>query len=229
LIRYNIGLAMNGEILVCEVDIFINHYLPKVSNETLELVLKRLKRRRILVPRKDTGVSATAPGESTSGATPACPPPEPYSHVFKKFCTPGYNGALEKDIFAPLTFFGEAICEALEREAGIKPNGYVIRMCGGNPLRSRINGCNHKIDACMTKNTDQQLRITDVAIAFEFKAKRANLKEVRPHILNAVHDTATDRITSPESAPVYFTHQPRNERRCSPHICSWGKLNHGFK
>ncbi|KAG2008965.1 other/FunK1 protein kinase [Coprinopsis cinerea AmutBmut pab1-1] len=199
LIRYNIGLAMNGEILVCEVDIFINHYLPKVSNETLELVLKRLKKRRILVPRKDTGISATesAPGESTSGGTPASSPPQPYSHVFKKFnppCTPENNGALEKDIFAPLTFFGEAICEALEREAGIKPNGYVIRMCGDNPLRSRINGCNHKIDACMTKNIDRPLRITDVAIAFEFKAKRANLKENRlqfiSHINHAMNDDA---------------------------------------
>ncbi|EAU89859.1 other/FunK1 protein kinase [Coprinopsis cinerea okayama7 len=199
LIRYEVGLAMNREIFVCEVDIFMDHYLPEVKDETHALVLEGLQKRKVLVPRQTTGSSATTPVETTSGATPPSPPPEPYSHVFKSFkppCTMETTGdndrALENKTFKPLTAIGAAICNILKREAGIKPNGYVIRMCGDNPLRSRINGGNHKIDACMTKNKKWQLRITDVAVAFEFKAKRAKVKENRLQIVSHFNHAMND-------------------------------------
>ncbi|KAG2008988.1 other/FunK1 protein kinase [Coprinopsis cinerea AmutBmut pab1-1] len=193
-IRYDIAGAMNAETFVCDVEIFIKHYLPKVEDKVLSHVLADMIKKEVLIAREETtgtssgkakakpkakskAKSTASSGAKSATAVPPSTPTKPYDYSLKEFkprCAGGEKDAHEKNVFAPLTSICEAICEALRDVDGVDWNGYSVRMCGGNKMDSKINGCAQKIDACMTKNMDEKLRVTDVMVAFELKTTRSD-------------------------------------------------------
>ncbi|EAU89865.2 other/FunK1 protein kinase [Coprinopsis cinerea okayama7 len=185
-IRYGIAKAMNSETFLCDIEVFMGHYLPKVEDKVLSQVLVDMIKKNVLVSREETTASSTgnvkakSKGKSkarskSASATPLSTPTRPYGYTLKGFkppCAGGKENDHEKHVFAPLASICEAICEALRSVDGVELNGYSVRMCGESNLASDISGCNQRIDACMTTNMDKRLRVTDIIVAFEFKTTR---------------------------------------------------------
>ncbi|KAG2009007.1 other/FunK1 protein kinase [Coprinopsis cinerea AmutBmut pab1-1] len=220
-IRYDIAGAMNGETFVCDVEIFIKHYLPKVEDKVLSHVLADMIKKEVLIAREETtgtssGKAKAKPkakskakskarsGAKSATAVPLSTPTKPYDYSLKDFkppCAGGEKDALEKNVFAPLTSICEAICEALRDVDGVEWNGYSVRMCGDNHLLSKINGCDQKIDACLTKNKDERLRVTDIMVTFEFKTIRTdamvmkNRAQMVSHSNHAMNEDARRKFT----------------------------------
>ncbi|EFI26987.1 other/FunK1 protein kinase [Coprinopsis cinerea okayama7 len=228
-LRPDIGQAMRSEMVACDVEYFVSHYMPKCSPVILEAVLEHLKVSKALVPRPKNQAKSKGKGKKKPSTSPATgndseaqgateeriPGRESYSYVLsdfkhkpsqlkkiyetnKKEIAPGDDDEPpkvdEKSVFSPLGDIILAIQSSLRQVEGAEPNRYGIRMCPDTHITSDITGCNHRIDACLTKNEADGLHITDIAVPFEFKLSRTKdeVYKNRLQLMSHVNHTMND-------------------------------------
>ncbi|KAG2008895.1 other/FunK1 protein kinase [Coprinopsis cinerea AmutBmut pab1-1] len=103
--------------------------------------------------------------------------------------------AHENTLFNSLGKIGDYVLAAL-KDKGVTVNEYHLRMCPNTTITSGVDGCNHKIDACLTKNMEGPLSITDIIVAFEFKVACSNAKvfenrgQLVSHVVHTMNDDA---------------------------------------
>ncbi|EAU89710.2 other/FunK1 protein kinase [Coprinopsis cinerea okayama7 len=103
--------------------------------------------------------------------------------------------AHENTQFNPIGTIGDYI-RAVLKAIGVAINEYHLRMCPNTAITSGVDGCNHKIDACLTKNREDRLSITDIIVPFEFKVACSNAKvfenrgQLVSHVVHTMNDDA---------------------------------------
>ncbi|EFI26993.1 other/FunK1 protein kinase [Coprinopsis cinerea okayama7 len=191
LLRANLGQFMNAEMFACEPEDFIIHYLPMCEDDEVQETLKLLKDRGILVPRLlPTEDEKVEQGTQAADSTDSGSEREAYDHVLSCFMkspkvlkdtyeslkrqglADAAQAVDEKSVFDKIATIDDQIRTTLAKVKGVKANEYFIRMCPDARLKGVLPGCNHRIDASMTKKRGGRLRVTDVAVPFEFKLNR---------------------------------------------------------
>ncbi|EAU89820.2 other/FunK1 protein kinase [Coprinopsis cinerea okayama7 len=207
-LRPEIGDAMNSEMFMCEVDYFMAHYLPAYDKETAQAVIAFLKSEGVLKACSDVPSHSDVSPELNLNSQPET---VPYSHIFASFHEPRKIKQVqdssiaqlrtppktdEKAAFDPLGRICNKVRQGLRNVKGARPNNYWVRMCPDTRLQSAFKPCNHRIDACLTKNRFKKdpLHITDIIIAFEFKLSRllddifGNRQQLASHVNHTMNE-----------------------------------------
>ncbi|PPQ81910.1 hypothetical protein CVT25_013763, partial [Psilocybe cyanescens] len=136
---------MDGEFVICDIDKFMEHYLPFVpTDDHVKLcVATKLKPDKQMDESEDYIFSAFRD-------TP----------VIKKKIV---GERTEMELYAPLEPISKSIAGFDLDDLGRKHNKFNFRNVPHNTIKSDINGSNHKVDACFT--TDEKVELGDHRIS----------------------------------------------------------------
>ncbi|PPQ85559.1 hypothetical protein CVT25_006729 [Psilocybe cyanescens] len=161
-LRAHIGSEMDGEFVICDVDKFMEHYLPFVpsENHVKSCVETKLKPSGLM-------------DKSTTS-------------VFTAFRdTPVINKEVvgqrtEMEIYAPLEEIAKEIAEFDHPDKARTRNKFSYRNVPFDTIKSDIHGSNHKVDACFTTDeaiSEKDRRLSTWGMAVPVEQKVATTEE----------------------------------------------------
>ncbi|KAJ2937064.1 hypothetical protein H1R20_g27, partial [Candolleomyces eurysporus] len=174
-LRHQIGLLMNRETFYCEFGEFNVHYMPPSPEESdFQFVIDWLLERGHMESRETASLEGLAPYILTGCKITPVDAKRAYLSQIQTNST--IDKVDEGTLFAFLETLVGAILEALTAAEHTRGNDFSLRLCPNNRLGS------DKIDACATKRMKGKLRVTDIAVPFEFKIYESD-KMQRPDLL----------------------------------------------
>lgn len=186
-LRPIIAKHMVKETVFCKINDFFEHYFIPPNAENLKKVIEKMKASQVLVPKAPQKGATGKPKPPVPGYPPLSASAQtdldiesPFTHVLRLFPRKPSEDKKrdskvdEKGAFAPLEEIAQDIRNCM-KEAGLPVNGFTLRMVPDSRWKSDVEGCNYKIDACITPNTQGEtgnLHVAKMTMPFEFKLRR---------------------------------------------------------